>query len=147
MTNTGNAPLRFEEALHSYFKVGDCRLAAVSGLDGVPYIDKTDSFRQKKQQGDIHIQAETDRVYGPTSSVVELTDPVLRRRIRVTKEHSKSTVVWNPWIFKAEAMEDLGKDEYLSMLCIEVANAGGSAVELAPGEEHIMRATIEVLDL
>ena len=31
--NTGDAGLRFEEALHAYFEVGDVRMACVNGLD------------------------------------------------------------------------------------------------------------------
>lgn len=146
MTNRGTAPLRFEQALHSYFRVGDCRSAQVGGLDEVPYLDKTDSFRLKIQHGDIRIEAETDRVYGPTATPIELADPVLRRRIRVTKKNSRATVVWNPWVGKSETMKDLGKDEYLKMLCVEVANVGSWAVELEPGETHTMRAKIEILD-
>src|SRR5271165_363556 len=48
--NLGTAIVRFEEALHPYHKVGDVRTARLSGLDGVRYVDKTDSFREKDQQ-------------------------------------------------------------------------------------------------
>src|ERR1700730_12066459 len=44
MTNTGESPLRFEEALHAYYSVGDVTKASLSGLDGVEYLDKTDSM-------------------------------------------------------------------------------------------------------
>ena len=63
MTNTGTSPLRFEEALHAYYSVGDVTKASVSGLDGVKYLDKTDSMHEKTQSGDVTITAETDRVY------------------------------------------------------------------------------------
>jgi hypothetical protein len=30
------------------------------------------------------------------------------------------------------------------MLCVEMANAGGNAITLAPGEAHTMRAIVSV---
>ncbi len=49
MSNTGTQPLRFEEALHAYHNVGDATQASIAGLDGIHYLDKTDSFRNKAQ--------------------------------------------------------------------------------------------------
>ncbi len=144
MTNTGSSPLRFEEALHAYYSVGDVTKASISGLDGVKYLDKTDSMHEKTQTGDITIAAETDRVYVHTAHALELYDPVLQRRIAVEKEDSRSTIVWNPWIEKARALTDLGEDQWKSMLCIEAANVGDAAVALAPGEQHMMTARVRV---
>ena len=61
--NTGGASLRLEEALHTYFRVGDIAKARLQGLNSVHYLDKTDSNRKKTQQGPIAIVSETDRVY------------------------------------------------------------------------------------
>jgi glucose-6-phosphate 1-epimerase len=144
MTNTGKAPLRFEEALHAYYSVGDVTRASISGLDGAKYLDKTDSMHEKTQTGDVTITAETDRVYVHTAHALELYDPVLQRRIAVEKEESRTTVVWNPWVEKAREMTDLGEDQWRSMLCIEAANVGDAAVELAPGEQHTMTARARV---
>ena len=145
MFNTGNKPLRFEEALHAYHNVGDATRASVAGLDRVDYVDKTDSFRQKTQVGDVTITRETDRVYLDTSHPLELKDPVLQRRIEVHKENSRTTVVWNPWIDKSEALSDLGRDQWKRLLCIETSNVGDFAVQLAPGQQHSMRATVGVV--
>ncbi|HZP24116.1 MAG TPA: D-hexose-6-phosphate mutarotase [Terriglobales bacterium] len=142
--NTGSTALRVEEALHTYYAVGDATRAAVEGLDGARYIDKTDGFRQKQQQGDVMIAAETDRVYLNTEDALLLSDPVLPRRIKVAKRHSRTTVVWNPWSVKSVALKDLGDGEWKRMLCIEVSNVGDSAVEVAPGEQHTMRAETRV---
>src|SRR5262249_15653223 len=78
--NTGSKGIRLEEAPHAYFRVGDVRLARVNGLEGVHFLDKTDHYREKTQQGDVTIAAETDSVYLDTETPVELVDPVLRRR-------------------------------------------------------------------
>jgi glucose-6-phosphate 1-epimerase len=135
VTNTGATPLRFEEALHAYY---------ISGLDHTQYLDKTDSFREKTQSGDVLIKAETDRVYLNTEKPLRMVDGVLHRKTVVTKENSRTTVIWNPFPEKAAAMKDLGQDQWKSMLCIEVTNVGEYAVELAPGEQHKMVARVTV---
>ena len=144
MTNAGPAPLRFEEALHAYFHVGDAREALVSGLDGVQYLDKTDAFRQKMQAGDVVITSETDRVYLDTEHPLELRDSVLQRGTTVTKKNSQTTVVWNPWVDKARALADLGEDQWTRMLCIETSNVDDFAIDLAPRQQHSMKATVRV---
>lgn len=144
VTNTGASSTRFEEALHAYHNVGDVKAVQVAGLEAGRYVDKTDTMREKEQRGDITISAETDRVYLDTKTAVELIDPVVRRRIRIVKEHSLTTVVWNPWSQKAAAISDLGEGEWQSLLCIETSNVGSFAIELAPGQQHNMKATVSV---
>ncbi|HKD85893.1 MAG TPA: D-hexose-6-phosphate mutarotase [Terriglobales bacterium] len=144
MTNAGAAPLRFEEALHAYFNVGDVREAQVSGLDGVHYLDKTDGFREKTQAGEVVITSETDRVYLDTEHSLELTDAVLQRKTTVGKENSRTTVVWNPWIENARALADLAEDQWTRMLCIETSNVGDYAIDLAAGQQHSMKATVRM---
>ena len=101
MTNTGRTPLCFEEALHAYHRVGSIEAARVRGLDTVHYLDKTDSDREKVQQGAIVVDSETDRVYLDTTDAIELEDPALHRRTLVSKQNSRTTTVWNPWVRKA----------------------------------------------
>jgi glucose-6-phosphate 1-epimerase len=144
MTNTGKTPLRFEEALHAYHTVGNIEDTRVRGLDTVAYVDKTDGNRKKMQQGEIVIVSETDRVYLNTTDAIEVEDPVLHRRMRVTKENSRTTVVWNPWVQKAHTLSDFGDDEWRQMICIESSNVADFAVDLAPGQEHKMKALVRV---
>ncbi len=142
VTNPGSTGWRFEEAMHAYHRVGEVTKARVSGLDGVSYLDKTDSYREKTQWGDVVIESETDRVYLNTPQALDLQDSVLHRRIQIAKVNSLSTVVWNPWAEKASALSDLGADQWKQMLCIETSNVGNFAVELAPGRQHIMKAVV-----
>ncbi len=143
--NDGPAPLVFQEALHTYFAVADIHRASVSGLGGVTYIDKTDSF-ERKQQGaaPIHITAETDRVYLNTHGACVIDDPAGGRRIAVEKSGSDSTVVWNPWIEKTKSLADMAPGDWQNMICVETANAADNAVTLAPGATHALAATIRV---
>jgi glucose-6-phosphate 1-epimerase len=144
LKNTGTTALHFEEALHTYFRVGDIEKARVRGLDGMRYTDKTDSRRVKVQQGDVVITAETDREYLDTPHAVELEGAVSRHRILITNENSRTTVVWNPWKQKAKALADLSDDEWRKMICVETSNVSEFAVDLAPGQEHTMKSTIAI---
>ena len=144
--NTGRTSLRFDEALHAYFRVANIAKTRVRGLDHVHYVDKTNSNRKEIQQGDIEIVSETDRVYLNTTDAIELEDPVLPRRIRLTKENSRTTVVWNPWATKTRSLSDLAADEWKQMICIETSNVADFAVDLAPGQQHTMNALVRVAD-
>lgn len=146
VTNTGTTPLRFEEALHAYHRVGNIEMTRVGGLDTVQYLDKTDLNRKKVQHGEIAIVSETDRVYLNTRDAIELQDPVLHRRTQVTKENSQTTVVWNPWVQKAHSLSDFGDEEWRQMICIETSNVSDFAVHLAPGQQHRMKALVRVSD-
>ncbi len=46
------------QALHTYFKVGHIDQVAISGLEGIKYIDKTDNGLQKLQAGPVTIDTE-----------------------------------------------------------------------------------------
>ena len=145
VTNPGDAPITFEEALHTYLAVGDVRQVSVAGLEGVTYADKVDGAQRKTQaEPFVTIGGETDRLYLDTGSVVTLTDPGFGRRIRVEKTGSRSTVVWNPWVAKSKAMPDFGDDEWPGMICIETANAADNAVTVPPHASHSMTAAISV---
>jgi glucose-6-phosphate 1-epimerase len=143
-TNTGTAPFTFEEALHTYYAIGDATTVRIAGLDGVRYLDKVDAGRERLQEGDIAIAAETDRVYLNTAGAVDIDDPALRRRIHVSKQNSQSTVVWNPWIDKARALADLQDDDWARLVCVETCNVAASAIALAPGQQHTMTLTVTV---
>jgi glucose-6-phosphate 1-epimerase len=118
----------------------------VGGLCAVHYIDKTDSNRTKTQNGEIAIVSETDRVYLNTSDAIEMEDPALRRRTRVAKENSRTTVVWNPGMQKAHSLSDFADDEWIQMICIETSNVADFALDLAPGQQHKMKALVRVAD-
>src|SRR5688572_27221699 len=48
VTNTATAAWTYEEALHTYFAVGDVTATVVSGLEGAAYLDKTDALARKQ---------------------------------------------------------------------------------------------------
>ncbi|MBV8631713.1 MAG: D-hexose-6-phosphate mutarotase [Silvibacterium sp.] len=144
VTNSGSAPMRIEEALHTYHRVGDAERLRVTGLDGTVYLDNMDGNREKRQGGDVAFRAQTDNAYLDTTAAVEVADPVFARRIRTEKRNSRTTVVWNPWRDGAKALADLGDDEWREFVCAEASNIMAYAVELGPGEKHVMGAVLSV---
>lgn len=142
--NTGDQAFVLGDALHTYFRVSDVRRIAIQGLAGCPYVDKVDGSKRKTQTGDVTIAAETDRIYLDSTGDCVIHDPGYGRQIRIAKRNSRSTIVWNPWIEKAEKMGDLGPDGYLHMVCVESANADADVVTLAPGKEHHLQVVYSV---
>jgi glucose-6-phosphate 1-epimerase len=144
--NRSPASFVFQEALHTYLRVGDVEAAAVRGLESTAYIDKAEGMARRRQGREpVRIRGLTDRVYLGTEATCIVDDPLLQRAIRLQKRGSRSTVVWNPGADRARAMADLGPDEWRAMLCVETANAAEDAVELAPGQQHEMGARLDVL--
>jgi glucose-6-phosphate 1-epimerase len=146
MTNRGSTPLRFEEALHTYYRVGSADSVVISGLDGVTYRDNMDGNQEKQQHGDITFSQQTDRAYMETAHAIEIFDPVLRRKTRIEKENSRSTVVWNPWSTAAKPMSDLGDEEWRVMACVEASNMRACGVDLVAGAQHTMKVIVIVTD-
>ena len=143
--NTSTTPFTFENALHTYFAVGDVSQTATTGLEQTSYLDKTDGMQRKTQGSEpIRITQETDRLFENTRAACVLDDASTGRRITNEKGGSQTTVVWNPWIARAAAMADFGDGDWPQMLCIETANAGANAIALSPGDTHSMRAVISV---
>ena len=142
-TNAGSEPLTLSEALHSYFAVCDIRNVSVHGLEGEQYIDTLPaSLPVLTQRGPITFTEETDRIYINTSRECSIHDPAMKRRIRISKSGSQSTVVWNPWIDKSIRMPDFGDNEYTEMVCIETANCGPNTLSLPPGGRHTITTRI-----
>jgi len=143
VANDASQPLEFEEALHTYFHVADVHHVSITGLESTSYIDKTDNFAVKPAaHAPIVPSAFTDRIYGNTTATCVIHDPGFKRNITIEKEHSDTTVVFNPW----KAMPDLGEDEWPDFVCVETVNAGANKVTLASGKTHVMTAHITISD-
>jgi glucose-6-phosphate 1-epimerase len=146
VTNTGDAPFTFEEALHTYHRVGDATQIDVAGLAGVAFLDNTDGNARKLQHGEARLTGPTDNAYLDTETRLVLHDPVLKRRLRIEKRNSRTTVVWNPWESGAKALADLGDEEWRTMACVEASNILSAAVTLAGGASHTMETIIAVME-
>jgi len=143
--NDGSQPFTYEEALHTYFAIGDISQVSVSALEGTTYIDKTDGFKRKMQDLElVRIAKETDQVHLSTVATCTVRDPAWNRRIIIEKSGSNSTVIWNPWTDKTKGMSDMPAEGWQEMLCVETANAADNAVHLPPGASHRLVAKIRI---
>jgi glucose-6-phosphate 1-epimerase len=143
VTNTSSEAWTYEEALHTYFAVGDVTATVVTGLEGAGYLDKTDAMARKRHPHEpMRFTGEVDRIFPGSTCACVVEDPVLKRRLQVDKCGSATTVVWNPWTERARVLTDLGDDEWQTMVCVETANVGDDAITLAPGARHRMAAVL-----
>jgi D-hexose-6-phosphate mutarotase len=141
-------PLVFENCFHTYFNVSDVTSISILGLKGVSYLDKVANFAQRTESNEaIRISSEVDRIYLNTTEAVEIHDPRLGRKIRIEKQGSNSTVVWNPWIAKSQQMPDFGNDEYQRMVCVESGNVSSNEITLPPGRTSTLTTKLTSLPL
>jgi glucose-6-phosphate 1-epimerase len=145
VANLGETPLHFEQALHTYFSVGDALQISLIGLSDTEYLDKTDNFARKRQiVTPLTLTGETDRPYLNTLTPINLVDPVFHRRITVDKSNSRSTVIWNPWSDLSAKLPDMTPSNWQAMTCVETANVADNAITLAPQQAHSLQAHIIV---
>nr|WP_229980871.1 lytic murein transglycosylase [Stenotrophomonas lactitubi] len=150
--NTGKAPATITQALHNYFRVGDASKVDVDGVDGLDYLDKFENYAQpRRQQGpwslrDPRDPGRSDRIYTQAGGHYVLRDPVLKRRIDIRTEGSRSLVAWNPGADAAAKMADVG-DGWRDYVCLEAANAGPDVITVAPGGRHTLVQTLSSASL
>ena len=134
--NSGKQAFTLGEALHTYFHISDVAQMTLRGLEGCDYLDKVGEPASRTQKDGIVIDSEVDRVYINTTADCVIEDRALKRAIRITKQGSRSTVVWNPWTEKADKMGDFGHEGHRGMVCVESANAFENVINVAAGETH-----------
>ena len=133
----------FENCLHTYFFVEDISAVSVHGLKGATYLDRLANGERKTESAEaIRISSEVDRTYFDTTGAVEIRDARLGRAIKIAKENSTSTVLWNPWITKSQQMADFGNEEFRNMLCVESGNVMTNKIILPPGKSSVMKVTL-----
>lgn len=142
--NSSNVHCVYSSALHSYLAVGDINEVTLSGLEEFAYADKVRDVACAAQQKAITISEPIDRVYQNTASSVVINDAVLNRKLLIEKSGSLTTVVWNPWVKAAAALQDFDNNGYANMICVEAANAFDDVVSLAPGEQHTLATVLSV---
>ena len=129
--NTGDAPLAFTGALHTYLRVDDVADVRVDGLRGVRYQDATAGrVERRDDEASLRFAGEVDRVYLDVPNDVTVREPG-RARV-VSAEGFPDVVVWNPGETLARTLADLEPDGWRRFVCIEAA-AVARPVEVAPG--------------
>ena len=85
---------------------------------------------------------ETDRIYLDAPQQLSIVDNDWHRSIQLTSRGSRTAVIWNPWIERAEQFDDMADDGWQRMLCIETANVMDDVVTLEPGASHTLGVSI-----
>lgn len=134
ITNTGTQAMPFSWAFHSYYPVADLGKARVTGLEGVRYLDATDGFAAKVQDGAIIFPGEIDRVYEnvPDRQVLE-TDV----SIEVSAVNCPSCIVWNPGLELAKTLGDVGPEAYQGFVCVERGAVRNNALLMPEGAREV----------
>jgi glucose-6-phosphate 1-epimerase len=141
VANDSATPLLFEEAMHTYYHVGDVHETTLYGLEKTAFVDKADGMKSKPAANEpLNFTGPTDRVYPNTTATCVIHDRLNRRRISIEKTNSHTTVVFNPW----KEMPDLGADEWHEMLAVETVNAAINKITLEQGKTHTMQAHVSV---
>ena len=143
--NTSNTTMLITQALHSYFYVDAVQDIHIQGLEGRTFIDQLDNNLHKEEPDTLQFTQSLDRIYIPTSDTCEIIDTNLKRKICIEKEHSNSTVIWNPW--KDNSLHDVKDDQYTKFVCIETANVKEDMVTLNAGESYILVQKISLESL
>jgi glucose-6-phosphate 1-epimerase len=132
VTNTGPAPCRFEQALHTYFSIGNVEQI---------------SLLKPAWATSVRYDQPLDRVVDGTTETVVLHDKVRARKIRNRKFNSHSTVIWFPFMPEPgkSTLPDMTQPDSRRMFCIETANAGANIITLAPGCTHEMGFEVDVV--
>lgn len=112
---------RCTAALHSYLAVTDIQQVDVGGL-GKHYIDKVAQGAEAEQNGNLHINAQTDRIYTQPEVHSHMTDHAMPRTIDVHHHGHSDVVVWNPWQAVSASMADMADEGYRTMICVETAH-------------------------
>lgn len=137
--NTGQQPLTYNAALHTYLAVESLEGLQVDGL-GPRYIDKLDGSQEKQQLGPLPVDRAMDRIYLHADTCIRVRES--EREIQVINGNHDSVVVWNPWAEGAKGMADMDDDGYKTMLCVEAAITGSAGVTVAPDDEHCLSCVI-----
>lgn len=103
-------------ALHTYFGVDDISSVTISGL-GDNYHEKLSTVNPPKVIGQMTFDQEVDRIYSAAMPETLITDS--HRTIKVSHINNSDVVVWNPWVERAQAMNDLDDDSYQHFVCVE----------------------------
>lgn len=137
--NTDSKSMCFTQALHTYFPTTDIQTTSIKGLNKISYIDALDSWQEKQQIGPVSFNQEVDRIYKSGGPFL-LNSP--KQNLLLETQNSQSTIIWNPWVKKSKTLSQFSHTDYLTMFCVESANALEDVVRLKPNQSHCLVMTL-----
>lgn len=142
ITNTGGAPFSFTGALHTYLRVVQVEDVALEGLAGHDYCDALEDNRIVRENGEeLIVDREIDRAYLDVKRPQQLHAGNLS--LAIQSQGFPDTVVWNPWVDRCAALQDMPADGWRHMLCVEAAAT--QPITLPAGEEWYGRQTLVIV--
>ncbi|MEN9362503.1 MAG: hypothetical protein RL095_4038 [Verrucomicrobiota bacterium] len=145
VANSGEVPLEFTAALHTYLRLADASLARLHGLSSCSWRDHLGDATRRLSPDSAPLQPamSIDRSYFDVPASLLLEDPAAARKFKISSAGFPDAVVWNPWVEGIRKLADMVEGEHLEMLCVEAAAL--SPVHLKPGEIWSGTQTIQVL--
>lgn len=142
--NKDDKAFTITSALHSYLNISDSEKIKLEGLENTQYRDDVLHVKSLQNESFLSIKGEVDSQYFDTTKDCIIHDPERKRKLKISKEGSKVTVVWNPGSELAAKITDLGDKEYQNMLCVEAANNMNDAITIQPNESHSLSTQISI---
>ena len=141
--NTGDEPLFFTAALHTYLAVPDITAVRLEGLSRLRFLDAVANTVQVDHDSSVRIDAELDRVYFDAAKpVVVCGGDGITDRVEVSQTGFKDVVVWNPGPLHSASLQDMPDEGWRRMLCVEAALVN-EPMRLVAGEDWWGRQTID----
>ncbi|WP_297089661.1 D-hexose-6-phosphate mutarotase [uncultured Draconibacterium sp.] len=144
VSNTSTHEFSYTAALHSYFNLSGVENISIEGLENTSYENQLDGKRYTQGEKLLGISEAITRHYFNTTADCVITDPYFNRNIRIGKEGSKCSTVWNPWAATCKQMSDMPNNAYETFVCLETVNNINDKIVLAPGQSHGTTAIISI---
>lgn len=117
--NTGDVPLEFTCALHTYFATRS-EAVRIDGLQRRPYVDNIDSTPGlDDDDGPLIVDRATGRFYFGVADPLTLQDGAAR--VVIHQDGFRDVVVWNPGEHPPGPLPGLPPDGYRQFVCVEAA--------------------------
>ena len=144
VTNPSDSVISYTSALHTYFNLSAIENIKIAGLANTHYENQLDGNRYVQEEELLEVSEAITRHYFDTETDCIIRDPYFKRDIRIAKEGSKCSTVWNPGAEVCEQMSDMPDDGHETFVCLETVNKINDNIDLAPGESHETTAVISV---
>lgn len=144
VSNPSETSLDYTCALHSYFSLSGIENISIEGLKDTAYQNQLDGGEYVQKEELLRLSEETTRHYYNTKEDCIINDPVFNRSIRIEKEGSNNSTVWNPWAETCKQMGDVPDWAYETFVCLETVNKIDDVICLSAGESHETKAIISV---
>lgn len=136
--NLDTAPMQFQAALHSYWRVADAGRVVIDGLQDRPYRDAATGAKgvQHSRRLELLTGRAIDRLVSGPGGPLVLTELDSGRALLLEPEGFENAVIWNPG--PEHQLPDLPRQDWQHFLCLEAGQIQ-EPVTLLQGESWLAR--------